>query len=204
MRITSTARKLALAAVLAALAGAPVIAQDSGQQPPAKQQKQFGPRANKAGKAPPPPEVIAEHGAWKVQCEAMPPAEGETEPRKQCGMVQAARSEKNEKVGLTVIIIKTKKGEQDVLMMRAMAPIGVYLPTGVAVEVDGTAVGRVPFSRCLPQACVAFAEASQETLDKLKKGGAANFIVYEAPGLGIPVKISLEGFSASLDELAKL
>ena len=40
-----------------------------------------------------------------------------------------------------------------------------------------------------------------ETLGKMKKGTAANFIVYEAPGLGVPMKISLEGFSAGLDSL---
>jgi invasion protein IalB len=65
-------------------------------------------------------------------------------------------------------------------------------------------VGRVPFTRCLPQICLAFAEASPETLDKMKKGSAANFIIYEAPGLGLPMKISLEGFSAALDALDNL
>ena len=116
-------------------------------------------------------------------------------------MVQVTRSEKNPKVGLSLVIVKSKQGDKDVIMMRVMAPIGVYLPTGVALEVDGAAVGRVPFTRCRPQICEALAEASQETLEKMKKGTAANFIVYEAPGLGVPMKISLEGFSAGMDSL---
>ena len=116
-------------------------------------------------------------------------------------MVQVTRSEKNPKVGLSLVIVRAKQGEKDVVMMRVMAPIGVYLPTGVALEVDGAAVGRVPFTRCRPQICEALAEASPETLAKMKKGPAANFIVYEAPGLGVPMKISLEGFSAGLDSL---
>ena len=87
-------------------------------------------------------------------------------------------------------------------MMRVMAPIGVYLPTGVALEIDGAAVGRVPFTRCRPQICEAFAEASPETLAKMKKGTAANFIIYEAPGLGMPMKISLEGFSAGAGQIS--
>ncbi len=116
-------------------------------------------------------------------------------------MVQVTRSEKNPKVGLSLVIVRAKQGDKDVVMMRVMAPIGVYLPTGVALEVDGAAVGRVPFTRCRPQICEALAEASPETLGKMKKGTAANFIVYEAPGLGVPMKISLEGFSAGLDSL---
>ena len=62
-------------------------------------------------------------------------------------------------------------------------------------------VGRVPFTRCRPQICEAFAEASPETLAKMKKGTIANFIIYEAPGIGIPMKISLDGFGASLTDL---
>ena len=50
---------------------------------------------------------------------------------------------------------------------------------------------------------MAFAEASPDTLAKLKKGKEANFIIYEAPGIGMPMKLSLEGFSASLAALDK-
>ena len=42
-----------------------------------------------------------------------------------------------------------------------------------------------------------------DTLAKLKKGKEANFIIYEAPGIGMPMKLSLEGFSASLAALDK-
>jgi invasion protein IalB len=38
----------------------------------------------------------------------------------------------------------------------------------------------------------------------MKKGSAANFIIYEAPGLGLPLKISLSGFSAAFGALDNL
>jgi invasion protein IalB len=38
----------------------------------------------------------------------------------------------------------------------------------------------------------------------MKKGNTAKFIIYEAPGLGIDMNISLKGFTAALDELGKL
>ncbi len=172
-------------------------------------QKQFGPRANAkpaqgaapaAAAAAAAAEVVSTHGKWKIQCETA--KEGQTQ--RQCGMVQGAQNEKNPKAGLTLVIVNTKQADKAVTMMRVMAPIGVYLPTGVALEIDGAAVGRVPFTRCMPQICIAFAEASPETLGKLKKGTEANFIVYEAPGIGLPMKMSLEGFSAGLAALDKL
>jgi invasion protein IalB len=185
-----------------ALAGM-VSAQESQQAP-----AQFGPRANKQqqqqqgqqGQPAPKVDLIAENGKWKVQCETPPAPEGQ-KPVRQCGMVQSTQSEKNPKATLTLVLVKTDTAEKSIINMRVIAPIGVFLPTGVALEIDGEAVGRVPFTRCMPQVCMAFAEASPETLAKLKKGKEANFIIYEAPGIGLPMKFSLSGFTASLDAL---
>jgi invasion protein IalB len=197
VRITSSLCTLAVAGLMGLFYPVSALAQEQQPSPPGKA---FGPRvkpgqAAPAVAAPPASQTVATHGAWQIQCAA------DKDGKKGCGMVQVTRSEKNPKVGLSLVIVRAKQGEKDVVMMRVMAPIGVYLPTGVALEVDGAAVGRVPFTRCRPQICEALAEASPETLGKMKKGSAANFIVYEAPGLGVPMKISLEGFSAGLDSL---
>ncbi len=205
MRIkTMLCRPLAVSALgllLAIAAGGPSWAQTQ-QQP-----SQFGPRAGKAGAQGQAPnvEVIATHGQWKIQCETVPAAsDGQTPAQRSCGMVQGTQSEKNPKATLTLVLVKTKTADKSQINMRIIAPIGVFLPTGVALEIDGNAVGRVPFTRCMPQVCMAFAEASPETLAKMKKGNQANFIIYEAPGIGLPMKLSLEGFSAALGELDKI
>lgn len=185
--------------------------QKSDQQAPADGQPQFGPRAKKQqgqqqgqqpGQPAPKIDLVAENGNWKVQCETLPAVEGQP-PGRQCGMIQVTQSEKNAKASLTLVIVSTKQNGKQLYNMRVIAPIGVFLPTGVALEIDGNAVGRVPFTRCMPQVCMAFAEASPDTLTKLKKGKQANFIIYEAPGIGLPMKLSLEGFSASLAALDK-
>jgi invasion protein IalB len=204
--------------VAAVLAISPALAQDA----PAPPKNSFGPRnpqmQNKQGQPAqqqqpgpraqgPAPEVVATHGDWKIQCEAAkanPQGQAPAQPQKQCAMVQTGRSEKNAKLGLTTVFVRGKQNGKEITMLRILAPIGVYLPTGVALEVDGGAVGRIPFMRCLPQICVAFGEAGDQTLDKFRKGTAANFIIYEAPGLGMPIKISLNGFAAAFTALGKL
>jgi invasion protein IalB len=200
----------ALPALAFAALALPALAQEDSAPP----QNSFGPRVQPAQPSPPQssqnpqqppaPQVIATHGDWKIQCETPPPNAQGAPAQKQCGMIQTARSDKNPKVGLTLVLVKGQQNGKAITMMRIMAPVGVYLPTGVALEVDGGAVGRVPFTRCLPQVCIAFAEATRDTLDKLKKGSAANFIIYEAPGLGLPLKISLNGFSAAYGALDNL
>lgn len=204
--------------VAALIAIAPALAQEEQapqknnfgpRNPQAQQgQGQAGPRAQGQGQGQgqaQAPQIIATHGDWKIQCNDEQKAGGQPgETERQCGMVQAARSEKNAKVGLTTVFVRGQQNGKDVTMMRIMAPIGVYLPTGIALEIDGGAVGRIPFTRCLPQICVAFGEAGAQTLDKFRKGSAANFIIYEAPGISMPIKVSLNGFAAAFTALGKL
>ncbi|HFC05481.1 MAG TPA: hypothetical protein ENJ55_07215 [Rhizobiales bacterium] len=149
-------------------------------------------------------ETIGKFGKWVVQCDAVKkPADGSPPPKRACAMVQVALNAKNKKIGLTLILARLKQGKETATMMRIMAPISVYLPTGVALEVDGAAAGRVPFTRCLPQTCMAFAQVRKETLAKMKKGKKGKFLIYEAPGIGIPIDLDLTGFSSALKSLDK-
>jgi invasion protein IalB len=201
--VTSTTSRFvrATAALIAlSLWLAPAVAQETPAPQPGT--KTFGPRAKPQGQAPA-AEIVGTEGDWKIQCEkpAGDAAAGADPAKKTCGLIQSVQSEKNPKARMTLIVVKQKQADKTQVMMRIMAPIGVFLPTGVALEIDGSAVGRVPFTRCLPQVCIAFAEAQPATLDKFKKGSAANFIIYEGPGQGLPMKISLSGFSKALAAL---
>jgi invasion protein IalB len=201
MRAARLAVVLAFTAVVGFSLAKPVSAQE---QAPAK--NNFGPRlksdqggAAGGGQQPPAPTVLSTHGDWKVQCEA--PPGGDANAAQQCGMVQTARSDKEPKAELTIIIVKQKEKDKVVPAMRVLAPLGVFLPTGIALEIDGAAVGRVPYARCTRRVCYAMATASGDMLDKMRKGSAANFIIYQGPGLGVPMKISLNGFSAAFSAL---
>jgi invasion protein IalB len=116
--------------------------------------------------------------------------------------------EKNEKtptIGLSLIINRVKQGDKVQVLMRALVPIGVYLPTGVAMEIDGAALeGRMTFTRCNPQACEAFGEASEASLKKFMKGKVATFYIYDRPGNGYPIIFPLEGFADGLTDLSKM
>lgn len=213
--IRNTASLLAAVGLISALATAGMAQQKVAPVSP----KQFGPRVTAPkGAAPrnaapnrPKPQLIAENGKWKVQCETRSPgkdASGKAAPpQKVCAMVQISRDKKRPQIALSLIMRQQKQGDRSATMMQIMAPIGVFLPTGIALEIDGAAVGRVPFVRCLPQTrvapglCTATAEAQKTTLAKMKAGQAANFIIYEAPGAAIKMPISLDGFTASYKAL---
>nr|WP_246715331.1 invasion associated locus B family protein [Aestuariivirga litoralis] len=179
-----------------------------GQSPPPP--ANLGPRAGgqqAAGGAPqgPPVETIATHNGWIVQCGDVP-AQKDQPPQKACGMTRTGNNTDEQKIGLTLIVKRQKdQTGKASTTMDAWAPIGVYLPTGVAMEIDGTALeGRLAFTRCLPQGvCIAFGEASEATLKKFAKGKQITFYLYDRPGHGFPVKFPLPGFVDGLADLDK-
>jgi invasion protein IalB len=196
--------QMAVAATVLIFVSGASMAQDVPQDPAKLPPKGLGPRKDApAAPAVPPPQTMATHGKWQVQCSDTPAQNGQP-AEKSCGMVQAASSESNPNIGISLIINKLKQGDKTQTLMRALVPIGVYLPTGIAMEIDGAALeGRMNFTRCNPRACEGFGEASPASLKKFLKGKVATFYIYDRPGNGYPIKISLEGFAESLADLAK-
>lgn len=171
--------------------------------------------------------VKSKHGAWNIQCEgrrnktvnavdlvqelqASKKKDGAKDTAKtkkaadknKCAMVQAVKSKERKNVGLSIILFKTKrKDKSDGALLRVLAPAGVFLPNGLAMEIDGKAKGRIGFLRCLPNGCIAQAELTKDLLSSLQSGGAANFIIYEAPGRGLSIPVSLKGFTAAYKAL---
>jgi invasion protein IalB len=234
MDLSRIVLSLGLAALAGIIGSQPVFAQANPQtaKPQASAfgpRVQNGQRAARRG---PPPEIIATYDDWKIQCETLPaeaqkPAEpanadsaeaasgksdnataaadpAQSQAKRLCGMIQSAHDEKRPQLGITLYISRIKQGEKALTQMRILAPIGVWLPQGIGLDIDGQAVGSMPYSNCLPQVCLARAETSPETLDKFKKGTVANFFIYAGPGAGVPLKISLKGFGKALDALDQL
>ena len=209
---------LVLAMMLAAAVAFPAAAQQA--QPAAKGKvlnqaptpvTPFGPRRKPPrgmGRALPKPEIVSEHGDWKVVCEKLPAVGKDNKPKvvKTCYVSGTKNDPKRKNVFVSVIVLKLKgeKGKPGGHMITLRAPIGVFLPTGIAMEVDGKPVARAPFTRCNPAFCESTNQARKETLAKLKKGKKAKFIIYAAPGVGLPLEFNLKGFSDAMKKMASL
>ncbi|HWK87999.1 MAG TPA: invasion associated locus B family protein [Xanthobacteraceae bacterium] len=134
------------------------------------------------------------HGDWKIRCDTPPGAKSE-----QCALIQSVVAEDRPNVGLTIIILKT--ADQKGRLLRILAPLGVLLPKGLGLKIDGTMIGTVGFVRCLPNGCVADVEMDDTLSGKLKSGKDAVFLIYQTPEEGIGIPVSLNGFSQGYDKL---
>ncbi|RUT31450.1 invasion associated locus B family protein [Arsenicitalea aurantiaca] len=131
--------------------------------------------------------VQAQHGDWQMSCDTPPGASFE-----QCAIIQNVTAEDQPNVGLSVIVLKT--ADQQARLLRVLAPLGVLLPNGLGLNIDGTDLGRVAFVRCLPNGCVAEVVMDDELVAQLSGGSTAIFVVFKTPEEGIGIPVSLNGF----------
>lgn len=138
--------------------------------------------------------VKAQHGDWQIVCKDPPPgAKNEV-----CALVQSVTAEDRNNIGLTVYFQRFSNGTR---VLRVFAPLGVLLPPGLGLKIDGKDVGHAPFLRCHTFACYAQVVVEDPLIEQLKSGKTAIFIIFQTEEEGIGIPISLSGFSAALAEL---
>jgi len=139
-------------------------------------------------------EVKGQYGDWQYVCKPPPPgAKNEI-----CALVQSVTAEDRKNVGLTIYFQKFSNGTK---VLRVFAPVGVLLPPGIGLKVDGDDIGHAPFLRCHTFACYAQVTVDDKLIDRLKSGKTAIFIIFQTEEAGIGIPISLAGFGDGLNAL---
>jgi invasion protein IalB len=132
--------------------------------------------------------VRSSHGAWNILCDT--PAGAKSE---QCALVQNVVAEDRPEVGLSVVVLKTADNKAKIL--RVLAPLGVLLPNGLGLNVDGKDMGRAYFVRCFQDGCYAEVILEDTLIKTLQAGTSATFIVFQTPEEGIGIPVDLKGFA---------
>lgn len=138
--------------------------------------------------------VRAEYGVWKLRCDSVPGAREE-----QCGLTQFVTAEDRQNVGLSLIVVRT--ADKQSVKLRILAPLGVFLPTGLGLRIDGEDMGRAGFVRCIPNGCYAEVTLNDEIIGKLQNGTEALFVINQIPEEGIGIPIALDGFAEGFEAL---
>jgi invasion protein IalB len=206
MGFRSLARLLLLTSGIAAATTAPILAQQAQPAPQAQppQTQRIQPQGQQAqppvtqhptNQIPQPPGTVkSSHGAWSVVCDKPAGAAAE-----QCALMQNVIAEDRPEIGLSVVVLKTADRKSKIL--RVLAPLGVLLPNGLGLNVDGKDIGRAYFVRCFSDGCYAEVVLEDELLKTLRSGATATFIVFQSPEEGIGIPVDLKGFAEGYDAL---
>ncbi|MBB5538673.1 invasion associated locus B family protein [Rhizobium herbae] len=138
--------------------------------------------------------VKSNHGAWSIVCDQPAGASAE-----QCALMQNVIAEDRPEVGLSVVVLKT--ADRKAKILRVLAPLGVLLPNGLGLNVDGKDIGRAYFVRCFSDGCYAEVVLEEELLKTFRSGATATFIVFQSPEEGIGIPVDLKGFGDGYDAL---
>ncbi len=131
--------------------------------------------------------VRSQHGSWSVVCDQPAGAAGE-----QCALLQNVIADDRPEIGLSVLALKTADGQAQIL--RILAPLGILLPNGLGLYVDGNDIGRAQFVRCFEDGCYAEVILEETLRRTLSDGQSATFIVFQTPEQGIGIPVDLNGF----------
>lgn len=138
--------------------------------------------------------VRSQHGDWQIVCKPPPPGAAQ----EVCAIVQSVTAEDRNNVGLTVYFQQFSNGTR---VLRVFAPLGILLPPGLGLKIDGADVGNAPFLRCHTFACYAQVTLEEKLVEKLRTGKTAIFVIFQTEEAGIGIPISLSGFAEALTAL---
>ena len=85
-----------------------------------------------------------------------------------------------------------------------VAPLGVLLPAGIRVQVDGGQVRGTAFRLCIQVGCIAQDVMSEKFINDMKKGTTAKMLLVLPPQREVSVNISLSGFTKAFNSLKPL
>ncbi len=214
--MTAFARPLGLA--LALLAAAPALAQetapDTGTEtaPDAATETGTPAPAGTEAEAPAAPDAAApaadgvgepyvseSFDAWDLRCVR---TEDGSDP---CQLYQLLKDKESDKPVAEISLLALPEGGEAVAGATVIVPLETLLTQQLNITVDKGKTKRYPFTFCAEVGCVARVGFTKEDIDAFKSGNVATVSVVPvaAPDRTVDVEISLKGFTAGFEAVAK-
>ncbi len=133
---------------------------------------------------------------WTMRCEK--PQETLEE---RCHIFQNAKDEENGRDIAQILVGNVPQLSEPLMFI--MLPLGVFLPSGVQIQVDGNEPVGLPFEVCTPDGCRAGAPMKEPLMGAFKNGLKLNLKVKDFDGRDVDIPMSLKSFTAGLNALPK-
>lgn len=129
-------------------------------------------------------------GGWRMDC-GVAGASG-------CAISQRVISQDAQAQLLQLVVVESDNGPT----LTIAAPLGVYIPAGVAVRV-GEAEETLPlsFARCLAGGCIADGPVPEAFLDRMRAGEQGSVLIVNRNREAVAIPFALTGFGDALDAL---
>lgn len=135
--------------------------------------------------------------SWSVRCDA----QREGDQKGHCEVFQRLIVQETGQrvVEFAIGFPQDKDNARGVMIL----PLGISLPEGAQMKIDDGQVFKFNMRYCTVDGCVAFLNMNKVLLDKLRNGKEATITFKTINGQGMDVRMSLSGFTKSLEEASK-
>lgn len=133
---------------------------------------------------------ITHYQDWTVRCKTSA----------QCQMTQLVKNPETGRPVMRVVMGYPPRINRPALIF--LLPLGVGLPPGVVLTVNGSQTYHFPYKVCMEQGCRASLVVDDTLLAKLKNGIKAKVRLAGPQGKPISLKFSLMGFTAANNAIA--
>jgi invasion protein IalB len=177
------------AAALTAVAWSPVAA-----QPKKPAAKPAAPAAQPAPQTPPgqgqgEPQLM--YSPWMKVCVKGPDTNG----KQVCVVTKDGRLEN----GMPVAIVQLFEPEGEPKVLRVTVPLGMQLQHGTRVLIDQSQPMQAPYKICFPVGCMSDYPASDDLINKMKKGQQITVQAINLQGTAISLPLPLTDFAKAFD-----
>ncbi|WP_187430750.1 hypothetical protein ROLI_020510 [Roseobacter fucihabitans] len=141
--------------------------------------------------------IKEEFGDWDLRCIK---TEEDEDP---CQMYQLLEDEQGAPIS-EFTLFKLPEGNQAQAGATVVVPLETSLAAQLSIKVDDAPAKRYPFAFCNQVGCYARIGLTPEDVEQLKKGGEAilTIVPVVAPDQRVNVTLSLNGFTASFDQVS--
>jgi invasion protein IalB len=192
------AMPLAAFAAAAMLSASPAVAQQPQQPPRPPAATPGAPRPAGPAQAVPPGMRDQQFQDWRVRCGRTQP----NQPEVCAAFVEVLLQNTGQRLlNYTVVVVPG----QPVPIATLTLPLGLFLPAGAQIAVDGQNPLAAPLQTCVPEGCQVTMNLDQAILPRLQNGKQMNvtFVDNTDERKGISVSVSLAGFAQALAALRR-
>ena len=134
-------------------------------------------------------------GDWAAKCEI---PQGASKQR--CFIFQKLVAKQNRR---ELMLIAVSVPEKQKARVTLNVPLGVFLPSGLQLNVEGADPLKIALQICLANGCKAAALLPEPLVKAMKSADAGRLLMLNSQRRQVALPISLKGFSAGLAALAQ-
>ncbi len=142
--------------------------------------------------------VKQEFESWQLTCVKV------TDGKEPCQLYQLLKDQKGTATA-EISMVSLPEGGQAAAGATIITPLETLLPANITLQIDTAKPKSYPFTFCSAIGCVSRVGFTKAEIDALKKGAKATMIIVPAaaPKQTVVLDISLKGFTAGFDAVAK-